>query len=80
MVLTSITAFADSKDSAEMREALAAVKQKITVPEEFTEFNFERSEEDGKVTYGFDWSDERDRYGIAVACDDKGQISHVYAS
>ena len=80
MLLTSVTAFADNKDSAEMKEALAAVKQKITVPEEFTEFNFERSERDGKVTYGFDWSDEHDRYGIAVACDDKGQISHVYAS
>lgn len=53
---TSIVAYADTAAEAAMKQALTYVKQRITIPEDLSEFNYGKSSSYGKDTYRFTWS------------------------
>lgn len=74
MLTLSMPVFAASEDAAKMREVLLLVKEKISVPEELTEFSGNVSEYRGQVSYYFDWTSADYEKSISVTADDLGRI------
>ncbi len=67
-------AFADTDFSNQMSEALLKVKEKIEIPSELTEFESNISDYKSKITYNFDWHDEKYEKSINVSADENGRI------
>ncbi len=69
-----------AQDTKAMEAALIAVKGKIDVPAELTEFESSGHVFDGKTTYNFSWYDKERIVSLDINCDDKGRISsyHYY--
>ena len=74
-----IPAFADEATSKEMEEVLIAVKQKVDVSEEYTEFTTYSNAYDGDTSYSFMWSDKDYEKNIEISADGDGNITHYYA-
>lgn len=75
MLVMPIGAMADADTSQGIEKALIAVKMKINVPSELTEFSNYVSERNDKVFYNFDWSDEEYNQSMSVSCDSEGRIT-----
>ena len=67
-------ALAGKDFSNQMSEALLKVKEKIEIPSELTEFESNISDYKSKITYNFDWHDEKYEKSINVSADEKGRI------
>lgn len=72
--LLSFGAAADSEEAEKMQLALLAVKEKISVPEELSEFSSNVTTEKEKRYYSFEWADKKGGKSIYLQCDDKGRI------
>lgn len=72
-------AFADEATSKEMEEVLIAVKQRIDIPEEYTEFTTYSNVYNGDTSYSFMWSDKDYEKSIEVSADGDGNIVRYYA-
>lgn len=59
---TSIVAYADSAAEEAMKKELTYVKQRITIPEDLSEFNYRKNTEYGRDTYNFTWSTDPVKY------------------
>ncbi len=79
MILSYITVIADSNTSGEMQDVLIKVKQKIDIPEEYTEFTPYTSQQNDKTNYSFMWQTADGNAYIEVSSDSEGRISHYYA-
>lgn len=75
MLMTPFGVLADSDTSQGIEKALIAVKMKVNVPNDLTEFSNHISERNGKVFYNFDWSDEKYSQNMSVSCDSEGRIT-----
>ena len=53
---TSIVAYADAAAEEAMKKELTYVKQRITVPEDLSEFNYRKNTTYGRDTYNFTWT------------------------
>ncbi len=79
-LLSTVTVWADESSSKEMEKVLLAVKEKVEIPTELTEFTprtFEHMKQD-KKSYSFMWSDKKGNSYMEVTCDDKGRITNYY--
>lgn len=79
MILSCITAFADSNVSDEMKDVLIKVKQKIDIPEDYTEFTPYTSQQNNKTNYSFLWQNKDGNAHIEVSADDEGRILSYYS-
>ena len=52
---TSIVAYADSVAEETMKKELTYVKQRVTIPEDYSEFNYSKNTNYGRDTYNFVW-------------------------
>lgn len=57
---------AEGADAQQLQEALENVKERINVPEEYSEFSSSTSETDGKAGYRFTWRTKDDGRSISV--------------
>lgn len=78
MVVTGLTAFADTSTSDAMEKALIAVKTKIEVPAEFTEFSPYTNQNNGKTYYSFNWSKKDGSANMEISCDSEGRVTSYY--
>ena len=76
MLILPFGALADSETSQGIEKALIAVKMKINVPSELTEFSNYVSERNDKVYYNFDWADKEYSQSMSVSCDSEGRITN----
>ncbi len=80
---TSIVSYADEAAEAAMKQALTYVKQRITVPDDLTEFTYNKSTTYGRDTYFFNWATDYEDYPtgykeISVAI--RGKVVTSYSS
>ncbi len=62
---------------AEYEEIILSVKNRLNIPESYTEFeNSGQYESNGKTVYSFSWSTEDDKKSIQVNCSSDGFISY----
>ena len=80
MLSLSMPVMAAKEDASKMQEVLLLVKEKISIPEELTEFSGNISEYAGKISYYFDWTSTDYEKSISVSCDDAGRIISYYDS
>ena len=59
----------------DMESALVAVKSRIDVPQELTEFSSQTSSDDNGTQYRFTWRDKASRDDLTVSADDAGHIA-----
>lgn len=59
---TSIVAYADSAAEEAMKKELTYVKQRITVPEDLTEFSHRKYTNYGRDSYHFTWNTDPEKY------------------
>ncbi len=59
---TSIVAYADTAAEEAMKKELTYVKQRVTVPEDLSEFNYIKGTGYGRDTYNFTWSTNPEEY------------------
>lgn len=59
---TSVVAYADAAAEEAMKQALTYVKQRITVPSDLSEFNYNKSTNYGRDTYSFTWNTDPVEY------------------
>ncbi len=78
LILTSFSAFADTRQADEMEKTLIKVKQKISVPDELTEFSGNTSVYNDKTNYNFTWRTEDYEKSLMVASDSEGRITSYY--
>jgi len=80
MVIGCLPAMAQG-DAAQMEVALIAVKGKVDIPEELSEFDSSSYTMDGKITYNFSWYDKDHTASIDINCDELGRIRsyHYYS-
>ena len=78
MVLTCFTAFADTSTSDAMEKALIAVKTKVEVPAELSEFSTYTNQNNGKTHYSFSWSKEDGSANMEISCDGEGRVTSYY--
>lgn len=76
-VFTSFPAFAASKDAEEMKNVLIAVKQKIEIPQNLTEFDYNIDKERQQTKYEFVWYDKEKENYIYVCCDKVGRMFQI---
>jgi len=75
-MLTIPTAFADEGTSSDLQSVLIAVKSKIAVPDELSEFESNVSSYGGKTNYNFDWHTPDYEKSLSVTADEKGNITN----
>lgn len=68
-----------SAESKSIEQALAGVKTRIAVPEDYTVFRSSMTEY-GKESYYFNWSNEEGNGNLSVHTDEKGRINSYYLS
>ncbi len=78
LFVSNVAVYADSDASNAMQTALVAVKQKIVIPDELSEFSSSSREYNGILNYSFNWNDEYGKKNISVDCDYMGRISRYY--
>lgn len=61
-------------------DALAAVKARISIPSELTEFESESYKENGGTTYSFSWHDADYTASVEADCDENGRLSYYRKS
>ena len=71
MMISAIPAMA----ADDMESALVAVKSRIDVPQELTEFSSQTSSDDNGTQYRFTWRDKENRDDLTVSADDAGHIA-----
>lgn len=76
IMLTIPTVFADEGTSGDLQNVLIAVKSKIAVPDELSEFESNMSSYGGKTNYNFDWHTPDYEKSLSVTADDKGNITN----
>ena len=59
---TSVVAYADAAAEEAMKKELTYVKQRITIPEDLTEFNYSKSTNYGRDSYRFNWTTDPLKY------------------
>lgn len=59
---TSIVAYADTAAEEAMKKELTYVKQRVTIPEDLSEFNYIKGTSYGRDTYNFTWSTDPEKY------------------
>jgi len=68
----------ETKEADDMQSALIAVKSKIQIPEELTEFTYRLSYSGGNYSknkyWNFEWRDKEYKRNITVKCNEKGNI------
>ena len=79
MILSCITVFADSNISDEMKDVLIKVKQKIDIPEDYTEFTPYTSQQNNKTNYSFLWQNKDGNAHIEVSADEEGRVLSYYS-
>lgn len=77
MMLTP-TAFADTAASDELEKVLLAVKAKIDIPSELSEFESDVAKYGEQVCYNFDWHDPSYEKSITVGADGSGRVTNYY--
>ena len=83
LVLTMLTAMfsvsAFAADNTGLEKAILSVKERISVPEEYTEFNSDTRTDDNQTEYNLYWSTPYEEYtvqkDISVTVNDKGDIT-----
>lgn len=75
-MLTIPTAFADEGTSSDLQSVLIAVKSKIAVSEELSEFESNVSSYGGKTNYNFDWHTPDYEKSLSITADEKGNITN----
>lgn len=80
MLALSLPVSAATDDAEKMQGVLVSVKEKISVPEELTEFSGNVSERDGKTYYYFDWSTPDYEKSVSASADSEGRIISYYDS
>lgn len=80
MVLGCVPAMAQG-DAKAMEAALIAVKGKVEIPAELSEFDSSSYKMDNRITYNFSWYDKDRTASIDINCDELGRISsyHYYS-
>ena len=79
ILLFGLTAFADTKTSKRVEETLIKVKQKVDVPDFFTQFeSSEYSKENQKNEYSFRWNNDDYSINMNINSDADGHISYYY--
>lgn len=76
LCLTMLSSLPVSAAADPMADALAAVKSRISVPAELTEFESNTSKNNDETEYSFRWSDEDNRRSLDVSCDEYGRIDN----
>ncbi|WP_312352809.1 YcdB/YcdC domain-containing protein, partial [Aminipila sp.] len=76
---STTTAFAGTSDSTELKNAIAAVKKVIEIPEKLSEFSYYYDEENesGSLVH-MNWSDKEQSSYVSAAVTDKGVITSYY--
>lgn len=59
---TSVVAYADTAAEEAMKKELTYVKQRVTIPEDLSEFNYSKNTNYGKDTYSFTWNTNPEEY------------------
>lgn len=77
MILTP-AALADNTASDELKEALLAVKGKIDIPAQLSEFESNVTKYGGETYYNFDWHDTSYEKSLTVSADKNGRIISYY--
>ncbi len=67
----------DSSDKA-LESAILAVKNKITIPKEYSQFNYYINESNLETSWYMTWTDPTTYSYIQVNCDSKNHISYYY--
>lgn len=75
LCLTMLSSLPVSAAADPMADALAAVKSRITVPAELTEFDSTKMEYNGETSYDFTWSQKDGVSTMNVDCDQYGRIT-----
>ncbi len=78
LIASGISVCAESSVSHTMEQVLVNVKQKVDIPEHFTEFVPYTSQIGGKTNYSFMWQSQDKNAYIEVLTDDMGRISSYY--
>ena len=71
----SASAAGNANDSAAMKAVLTQVKSRITIPEEFTQFEYSTYNSNGQTKWDFRWEDENSDKTIYITADSQGRIS-----
>ncbi len=59
---TSIVAYADTAAEEAMKKEFTYVKQRVTIPEDLSEFNYTKNTNYGRDTYNFSWTTDPEEY------------------
>lgn len=74
------TATADTEDRSDMEKALATVKSRITIPEEYSKFSCTTGESNGLKNYNFTWENPDDISGNSYYVTVTGDLITSYTS
>ncbi len=78
VMLTSVSAWAQS-EGAKMQKVLEDVKTKISVPEDYTEFSYQKQlDSGGNSSWNFRWSGDK-KGSLEVTAQDDGLITSYYS-
>lgn len=78
LVVASVPSFASSEESDKMQQVLLAVKSKIEIPAELSEFSGHVSNYNDRITYRFEWTSPDYEKNISVTSDEKGRVMSYY--
>ena len=71
---------ADTEDRSDMEKALATVKSRITIPEEYSKFSCTTGESNGLKNYNFTWENPDDISGNSYYVTVTGDLITSYTS
>ena len=74
------TSAADTEDRSDMEKALATVKSRITIPEEYSKFSCTTGESNGLKNYNFTWENPDDISGSSYYVTVTGDLITSYTS
>ncbi len=79
MLLFSLTAVADVQTGDRVKDVLLKVKQKVDVPDLFTQFeSSEYTDEKEEIQYSFSWNNDDYSISMNINSDENGNISYYY--
>lgn len=78
MLCLSLPAMAASGDAEKMQSVLLLVKEKISIPDELSEFSGDILKNDEKENYHFEWATADYERSISVSADSQGRITSYY--
>ena len=79
-MMTTLFTFAAEQDSEELTQVILSVKERIQVPEEYSEFEYYYHKNQwNEGTYQLSWSQKKDTYrSISVGTDSEGNVLSYY--